>query len=97
MNELTVDSWQLTGGRRASAATKAWKGGGLLPTVNCELPTEKGGGGMSDARKIALAVVAWVAVITAAHMAANVDWKVLLNERLPESERKLNVAYIPVT
>jgi hypothetical protein len=52
---------------------------------------------MSDARKIALAVVAWVAVITAAHMVANVDWKVLLNERLPESERKLNVAYIPVT
>lgn len=52
---------------------------------------------MSDARKIALAVVAWVAVITAAHMASNVDWKVLLNERLPESERKLNVAYIPVT
>ena len=51
---------------------------------------------MSDARKIALAVVAWVAVITAAHLAANVDWKVLLNERLPESERKLNVAYIPV-
>ena len=45
---------------------------------------------MSDARKIALAVAAWVAVITAAHMATNVDWKVLLNERLPENERKLN-------
>jgi hypothetical protein len=27
----------------------------------------------------------------------NVDWKVLINERLPESERRLNVAYIPVT
>ena len=48
-------------------------------------------------RKISLAIVTWVAVITAAHMATNVDWKVLLNERLPESERKLNVAYIPVT
>lgn len=52
---------------------------------------------MSDARKIALSVLAWVAVITAAHLGTNVDWKVLLNERLPESERKLNVAYIPVT
>ena len=52
---------------------------------------------MSDARKIVLSIAAWVAVITAAHLTANVDWKVLLNERLPESERKLNVAYIPVT
>jgi hypothetical protein len=49
------------------------------------------------ARKIALAVAVWVAVITAAHLSTNVDWKVLLNDRLPESERKLNVAYIPVT
>jgi hypothetical protein len=52
---------------------------------------------MSATRKIVLTVAAWVAVITAAHMATNVDWTVLLNDRLPESERKLNVAYIPVT
>ena len=52
---------------------------------------------MTPTRRIALAVLAWVAVITGAHLATNVDWKVLLNERLPESERKLNVAYIPVT
>lgn len=52
---------------------------------------------MSDARKIVFAVLAWVAVITTAHLAMNVDWPVLLNDRLPESERKLNVAYIPVT
>jgi hypothetical protein len=52
---------------------------------------------MNSTRKIALGVAAWVVVITAAHLATNVDWKVLLNERLPESERKLNVAYIPVT
>jgi hypothetical protein len=52
---------------------------------------------MTPTRKIVLAVAAWVALITAAHMATNVDWKVLLNERLPERERKLNVAYIPVT
>ena len=52
---------------------------------------------MKPTRKIALAVLAWVAVITAAHLATNVDWTVLVNERLQESERKLNVAYIPVT
>jgi hypothetical protein len=48
-------------------------------------------------RKIAYAVAAWVVFITAAHLSTNVDWSVLLNNRLPESERKLNVAYIPVT
>ncbi|HET8799099.1 MAG TPA: hypothetical protein VFO89_15510 [Thermoanaerobaculia bacterium] len=52
---------------------------------------------MSATRKITLTVIAWLAIITAAHLATNVDWKVLVNERLPESERKLNVAYIPVT
>jgi hypothetical protein len=44
-----------------------------------------------------IGVSAWIAVITGAHLATNVDWNVVLNERLPESERKLNVAYIPVT
>ena len=48
-------------------------------------------------RKIAIAVAAWIAVITTAHLTLNVDWNVLLNDRLPESQRKLNVAYIPVT
>ncbi|MGN6184681.1 MAG: hypothetical protein ACTHQM_13615 [Thermoanaerobaculia bacterium] len=52
---------------------------------------------MKPTRKILLAVVAWVVLITTAHLATNVDWKVLLNDRLPEHERKLNVAYIPVT
>jgi hypothetical protein len=52
---------------------------------------------MSSTRKITLAVIAWVVLITTAHLGTNVDWKVLLNDRLPESERKLNVAYIPVT
>ncbi|HYI11139.1 MAG TPA: hypothetical protein VEK57_18930 [Thermoanaerobaculia bacterium] len=52
---------------------------------------------MTPTRKIVLSVIAWVAIITAAHMATNVDWSVVLNDRLPESERKLNVAYIPVT
>jgi len=52
---------------------------------------------MTPQRKIVLGVATWLVVITAAHMAMNVDWKVLLNDRLPENERKLNVAYIPVT
>ena len=52
---------------------------------------------MTPTRKITIALFAWVAVITAAHLAMNVDWNVLLNDRLPEAQRKLNVAYIPVT
>ncbi len=61
------------------------------------LTLSKGGDPMTPTRKITLAVLAWVAVITAAHLATNVDWAVVLNERLPEGQRKLNVAYIPVT
>ena len=68
----------------------------LLPAAYCKLPTGREEG-MTNTRKIALLVFAWVAVITAAHLAMNVDWTVLLNDRLPESQRKLNVAYIPVT
>jgi hypothetical protein len=48
-------------------------------------------------RKLTLAIGAWLAAITAAHFALNVNWQVLMNDRLPERERKLNVAYIPVT
>ena len=52
---------------------------------------------MVGLKKILVAVGAWVAVITAAHVTLNVDWNVLLNDRLPAAKRKLNVAYIPVT
>jgi hypothetical protein len=48
-------------------------------------------------KKILIAVGAWVGVITAIHVSVNVDWNVLLNDRLPAAKRKLNVAYIPVT
>jgi len=48
-------------------------------------------------RRIWLGIGAWIAVITSAHFALNVDWTVLMNDRLPEATRKLNVAYIPVT
>ncbi len=48
-------------------------------------------------KKILVAAAVWLVVITAVHFALNVDWNVLLNDRLPSDKRKLNVAYIPVT
>ncbi len=39
----------------------------------------------------------WVITITLLHLALNFDWATYRNEQLPEGERKLNVAYIPVT
>jgi len=48
-------------------------------------------------KNIAAGAGAWLVVITAAHLSLNVDWNVLLNDRLPAGQRKLNVAYIPVT
>lgn len=52
---------------------------------------------MIGLNRIAVAVAAWLALITTAHVALNVDWNVLVNDRLPVEKRKLNVAYIPVT
>jgi hypothetical protein len=48
-------------------------------------------------KRILFAVSAWLVAISALHAWLNVNWSVLLNDRLPESQRKLNVAYIPVT
>lgn len=48
-------------------------------------------------RRIGSWFAAWLAVITGLHLWLNVDWGSLLNDYLPEGERKLNVAYIPVT
>jgi hypothetical protein len=48
-------------------------------------------------RKLIVAIGAWIVAITAAHFVLNVNWHVLMNDRLPEASRKLNVAYIPVT
>jgi len=48
-------------------------------------------------KRILSALAAWLVVITALHLSLNVNWDVLLNDRLPEGQRKLNVAYIPVT
>ena len=48
-------------------------------------------------KRVLALLAAWTAIITAAHLTLNVNWQVLLNDRLPEGRRKLNVAYIPVT
>ena len=47
--------------------------------------------------RIATIAFSWLVVVTGAHMWLNVEWNVLLNDRLPAAQRKLNVAYIPVT
>jgi hypothetical protein len=48
-------------------------------------------------KRIVAGIAAWLVVITAAHALLNVNWQVLMNDRMPEGKRKLNVAYIPVT
>jgi hypothetical protein len=48
-------------------------------------------------RKLLAYTLAWIAAITAGHLYLNVNWSVLMNDRLPLAKRKLNVAYIPVT
>jgi hypothetical protein len=77
-----------------------WQLGNLLSDLATQQPSNsatqqpKKGGTM---RKLTLAITAWIVAITSAHFALNVNWNVLMNDRLPEANRKLNVAYIPVT
>ena len=52
---------------------------------------------MTAGKRAVVAVAVWVVALTAAHLALNVDWSSVLNDRLPPEKRKLNVAYIPVT
>ena len=52
---------------------------------------------MKDVKRIVLGVVAWVVTISGLHMWLNVDWPSVMNGYLPKSERKINIAYIPVT
>lgn len=52
---------------------------------------------MTATRRAVVAVAVWVVALTAAHLALNVSWSSVLNDRLPPEKRKLNVAYIPVT
>ncbi|HZI65595.1 MAG TPA: ABC transporter substrate-binding protein [Thermoanaerobaculia bacterium] len=52
---------------------------------------------MTASRKVVIAVAVWTVALTAAHLALNVNWSSVVNDRLPLEKRKLNVAYIPVT
>jgi hypothetical protein len=50
-----------------------------------------------SARRLTATVMAWVLGITALHLWLNFDWAAFMNDRLPESQRRLYVGYIPVT
>ena len=52
---------------------------------------------MTKTKKIVAGLIAWTLAVTGLHATMNVDWSVMLNDRLPLHKRKLNVAYIPVT
>ncbi len=55
------------------------------------------GGRLSDSKKIILGVLVWMLAITGLHFGLNMNWSVMLNDRLPAALRRLYVAYIPVT
>ncbi len=47
--------------------------------------------------KVIALVVAWLVVITGLHSWINVNWGVVLNDYRPLDQRKISVAYLPVT
>ncbi|MEO8699777.1 MAG: hypothetical protein ABI867_07025 [Kofleriaceae bacterium] len=48
-------------------------------------------------KKLFATMSVWIVAVTGLHLWLNFDWESYLNESRPEAERKLNVAYIPVT
>jgi len=48
-------------------------------------------------KKLVFGLTAWLVAVTGLHLWLNFDWESYLNDSLPEAQRKLNVAYIPVT
>ena len=52
---------------------------------------------MTYTRRLVAFLLGWAAMVTAAHLWLNVEWATVLNDRLPEDQRRFNVAYIPVT
>ena len=52
---------------------------------------------MINMKRITTALFLWTGLISVLHLGLNFDWLAVLNDRLPEDKRKLNVAYIPVT
>ena len=47
--------------------------------------------------KVILCAVAWLALITVLHAYLNVNWGAVLNDFRPPLQRKVVVAYVPVT
>lgn len=52
---------------------------------------------MTDNKTVFSIVAGWAVIITGLHLWLNFDWDSFLNDFRPEAERRLNVAYIPVT
>ncbi|HYO74268.1 MAG TPA: hypothetical protein VEU33_50165 [Archangium sp.] len=51
----------------------------------------------TQTKRVMMAVAAWLVVVSGLHLWMNLDWSSVRNEWRTENERKLNVAYIPVT
>jgi hypothetical protein len=52
---------------------------------------------MNRTKQLLLLGFTWLAAVTALHLRLNFDWDAFLNGYRPVAERKLTVAYIPVT
>jgi NitT/TauT family transport system substrate-binding protein len=52
---------------------------------------------VSDLKRILLGLFLWTGLVSALHLKLNFDWSAVLNDRLPENQRRMHVAYIPVT
>ena len=52
---------------------------------------------MNYRRGLFLFVTAWLIVISTLHACLNVNWAAVLNQYRPPAERKITVAYLPVT
>ena len=48
-------------------------------------------------KRVVMTVAAWLVVLSGLHLWMNLDWSSVRNEWRTEGERKLNIAYIPVT
>ena len=48
-------------------------------------------------KKLLFVVAAWLVAVTGLHLWINFEWVSSLTDTRPEAERKLDVAYIPVT
>jgi NitT/TauT family transport system substrate-binding protein len=52
---------------------------------------------MTDIKRVVIWILLWAGIVTALHLRLNISWSEVMNDHLPEEQRKLNVAYIPVT